>query len=335
MDKLTVYLNEYEYSSLHWFRTLFVLTGRYISEIPEMNEIIKGIVFYSHYAMLKNENIALELLNKFLIEANLPPRNYHESLESLEIGNDIEILDDTEEEDSDNVIKNSREKEKTFNGQWVSRYVLTVDEKMGSLLDEIKLILSHHGSIRESSRSDLIRKTIHLVLDNKKRTYAFLMPSLIGSIFRLSPCASIDIFFGVGDNFAFNNKDRENLEKLKTIQREIEKSLGVLPKHKFKAVIAVRREKLHFMFGIPVKKYDQLKQKAQIEALSVNMLDAYAGLTSAAYSLLFSVDNIPSLFFDINNLKKYSIRNYLEEFKKRLVNYFENTDLRPNEKDNL
>lgn len=168
--RISIKLNDYEYSLLYKIQTSCTMTGLLYNRAPPLNEIIKGLISFVYFHITQR----------------------HENLDMFfrTIKTDSEYPDKTLEI-AVNIPSNA------------GNYIFIADEKDMELLHQIADITQNIYH-EKYDLPKLIRYCIHYTLYGniplspnliKEKKYQFILSLIIGNLYYLSPRLSIELFF--------------------------------------------------------------------------------------------------------------------------------------------
>lgn len=189
-------LNRYEYHILTAARVRFVFTDKYLLEIPDIKHIIRATLYHTLFAMKKHKGSMMSFINSISKKKGLPLLAEDIPDTNPDNGERFEVFIEGAEESKASGIPD-------MDFSLTRTYVYTVEKEDEEHISGIMDVINENAKVKipNLKQADIIKEAFHFILDNKKRNMEFSYYTLLGSLFDLSPTASLKIFLNNSGRF--------------------------------------------------------------------------------------------------------------------------------------
>jgi len=301
--KLSLYFKKETMNELTRMKDLLILTGLPSNELPDMNEFIDSIISYVKNTIREYpaERERLEEYSRGTI------RRTTREIEDEKIKANLE---ETEEEKE----KTNTNKEEIETGTARFLYRITQEEKDN--LNRIRNLTKI-----EMTDPMLIRTIIEYSLIEKIDKMTILHLTFIATMYKITPKTIIDLFY-LRENEEeeylkiINEKDKQQLRKIAWDHGIFEAFKKIVENEKHTMFTYKSGKftggKLHWIFGIKPKTYNESIEKTNSRVNEFNYMIAYAGISMINGIIENDIKTITEGIININKTNQYTAKKAIK-----------------------
>ncbi|MCL4444149.1 MAG: hypothetical protein M1468_01120 [Candidatus Thermoplasmatota archaeon] len=320
-DRIAVNFSCEEMKTLQNYRTLYLQSGYDLTEIPPLSEILSGLILETSYMISTNDVRKKVFLNMFLKRRNIPINEViEEELDVLDdlIGSETSLIDVVPRkkgiyERISEMVINSEDSSVDISSvkcSYNGKYIFSPNGETNTSLEEIYKILSKLVSTlnKEITLPEIVRESVHFIIDNKVRSAVFMAWTYCGMLYGLSPASTLKVMH----NYSARTKPKD-FKRITSLSEDEKKQLSLVVKDK---EIIQRFIKKFDKFGIR----DFLKLKALYKrefnewwskSADFNFIWGMSGFTVCFFSIYNNIYFLPDLLFYVDKAKWYKVGSVL------------------------
>ena len=320
-DRIAVNFSCGEMKTLQNYRTLYLQSGYDLTEIPPLSEILSGLIQETYYMISTNGVRKKVFLNMFLKRRNIPVNDVIE--EELDVSDDLmgsetSLIDVVSRkkgiyERFSEIIINPEDSSVDISSvkcSYSGKYIFSPDGETNTSLVEMHKILSELVPTlnKEITLPEIVRESVHFIIDNKVRSSVFMAWTYCGMLYGLSPATTLKIMH----NYSARTKPK-GFKKITSLSEDEMKQLSLVAKDR--EVIQQFTKKFD-KFGIR----DFLKLKALYKrefnewwskSADFNFIWGMSGFMVCFFSIYNNIHFLPDLLFHVDKAKWYKVGSAL------------------------
>ncbi len=329
-ERIAVNFSCEEMKTLQNYRTLYLQSGYDLTQIPPLSEILSGLIQETSYMISTNEVRKKLFLNMFLKRRNIPVSDVIE--EELDVLDDL-IAPETSLPDvvprkkgiyerfSETIInsENSSVDVSSVKCSYNGKYIFSPNEETKVSLEGMYKILSELVPVlnKEITLPEIIRESVHFIIDNKVRSLVFMAWTYCGMLYGLTPVTTIKVMH----NYSARTRPKD-FKKVTSLSEDEKKQLSLVAKDR---EVIQRFTKKFDKFGIR----DFLKLKASYKgefnewwskSADFNFIWGMSGFTVCLFSIYNNIYFLPDLLFYVDKTKWYKVGSALSREFNALLN---------------